>query len=150
VPVGDVVGVADEGGGRQLPRRTRRLQEPQTGFVRQTVGLAGVDVFARPDKVFPGVAAAARAGQDVVEAALVRAQQHAGVLATVAVAFANGLGAELRALLRHAGEVHGDNDGRHANLAADGVDGVVVRTDRKGDPFVPGARRKAWSVERGA
>jgi hypothetical protein len=54
--------------------------------------------------------------------------------------FANGLRAELRALFRHLGEVQSDNHGRHTNLAADGVDGVVVRTNREGDPFVPGNR----------
>jgi hypothetical protein len=35
-------------------------------------------------------------------------------------------------------------------LAAHGVDGLVLLTDRQGDPFVPGAGREAWSVEREA
>ena len=93
--------------------------------------------LARPHEVFPRVRAAARAGHDVVEAAFVRAQQRAGVLAAVAVALADGAGAELRALLRHARVVHRHDDGRHADRAAHGAHGVVPVANRQRDPFVP-------------
>ena len=73
--------------------------------MRQAVALARVHLFARPHEVFPRVRAAARAGHDVVQAAFVRVQQRAGVLAAVAVALADGTGAELRALLGHLGVV---------------------------------------------
>ena len=61
--------------------------------MRQTVGLALVHFFGRPNQVLPGILAAARAGHDVIQAALIRAQHAAGVLAAVAIALANGLGA---------------------------------------------------------
>src|ERR1700722_8681048 len=102
-PLRNVVRIANGRRGRQLLRRARRFEELQAGFLRQTVAFAGVDVFAGPYQVLPGVPAAARAGHDVVEAALVRTQRAAGVLAAIAVALADGAGAELRALLGHLG-----------------------------------------------
>jgi hypothetical protein len=87
---------------------------------------SSVHVLARPHEIFPRVLATARAGRDVVEAAFLRLEQLAGVLATVAVAIANRLRAELRALLRHLGEVHGDNNRRHTDWAARGDN--LVRT----------------------
>src|SRR6266850_7865466 len=72
----------------------------------------------------------------------------------IGIAFANGLRAELRALPWHAGEVHGDNDGRHADLAADGVDGLIAIADWQSNPLFPrdwadGPRGegRVWSVE---
>ncbi len=78
-------------------------------------------------------------GHDVVQAALVRTQQRAGVLAAVAVALADRAGAQLRALLRHPGEVHGHDDRRHADRAAHRAHCVVAVADGKRDPFVPGS-----------
>ena len=68
----------------------------------------------------------ARAGQDVVQAAFVRLEQLARVLAAVAVALANCLRAELRALLRHFGEVHRDNHRRHADRTTCGAHEVSI------------------------
>src|SRR5208282_6255263 len=99
-PLGDAVGIADERRYRQFLRCARHTQQFQAGFVRQTIALAGVYVFARPDQVFPSIPAAARTRHDVVEAAFVGMQHAAGVLAAIAVAFADRLRAELRALLR--------------------------------------------------
>ena len=131
------MGVADERRHRQFLRRARLVEQLQAGFVRQAVALAGVHLLARPHEVFPRVRAAARAGHDVVEAAFVRAQQRAGVLAAVAVALADVLRAELRALLRHLGVVHRHDDRRHADRAAHGVHGVVAVANRQRDPLVP-------------
>ena len=86
--------------------------------MREAVGLALVRFLRGPDGVFQHVRSAARAGHDVVEAAFVRVQQHAGILAAVAVALADVLRAELRAFLPHARIVYGFDDGRHANRAA--------------------------------
>src|SRR6059036_2870619 len=61
----------------------------------------------------------------MIEAAFVRLQHLACVLAAVAVALTNRLRAELRALLRHLGEVHRHNYRRHADLAAHRLHGVV-------------------------
>src|SRR6058998_830611 len=53
----------------------------------------------------------------MVEAAFIRTQQRARVLTTIAVPLANGLRAELRALLGHLGEVQRHNHCRHADRA---------------------------------
>src|ERR1035438_2867513 len=136
-PPGDAVGVAEERRHRQFLRRARDAEQLEAGLVREAVGLALVHVLRGPDEVFPRVRATARAGHDVVEAAFVRVQQAARVLAAVAVALADGAGAELRALLRHTRIVHRDNDGRHADRAARGAHGVVAGANRQRDPFVP-------------
>jgi|SRR5581483_11665237 len=65
----------------------------------KAVSLLLVHLFGRPDQVFPGVLASARAGHNVVQAALVRAQETAGVLAAVTVTLADCASAKLRALL---------------------------------------------------
>ena len=57
----------------------------------------------------------------MVQASFIRLKQLARVLATIAVAFANVLRAELRTLLRHFGEVHSDNDRGHADWSARGA-----------------------------
>src|SRR2546428_305013 len=105
--------------------------------MRQTVALAGVDVLARPDEIFPSILAAARAGQDMIEAAFLGFEEFARVLATVVVALANRAGAELRALLGHLREIHRDNHRGHADWAAHGLHRVVLRTNRQGDPLLP-------------
>ena len=117
--------------------------------MREAVGFARVHGFAGPNEVFPGVLAAAGAGHDVVEAAFVGTQDAASVLAAVVVALADGAGAELGALLRHFGEVDGDNDGRHADCAAHGVNGVVLRADGERDPLVPRYGTDGLSAEDG-
>ena len=129
--------VADELCHREFLRRARDAEQLQPSLVRQAVGLALVHVLRGPDQVLPHVLTAARAGHDVVEAALVRVQEAARVLATVAVALANGAGAELRALLRHLGEVNRHDDRRHANGATNRVDGVILLADWQTNPFVP-------------
>jgi len=110
----------------------------QACFVRQAVALALVYFFGRPNQVFPGVPAAARAGHDVVQAALLRAQEAAGVLAPVAIALADCPGAELRALLGHLGEVDRHDHGRQADCAAHGMHYLILVTDGERDPLLPG------------
>ena len=73
----------------------------------------------------------------MVEAAFVRLQQLAGILAAIAVTLANRLGAELRALLWHPGIVHHHNHRRHTDCAACGAHGVIAFTNRQRDPLVP-------------
>src|SRR6266536_998802 len=73
----------------------------------------------------------------MVEAPFVRAQNPTGVLATITVALADRLGAQLRALLGHAREVHRDDNSRDADRTAHGLDRGVLRADRKGDPLLP-------------
>src|SRR5512142_2738716 len=124
LPVLDLAGVPDERRYRQLLRRTRNREQLQAGLVRQAVCLLLVHFLSRPDQVLPDVLATARAGHDVVQAALVRAQDTAGVLAAVAVALTDGPGTELRALLGHLGVIYGHDDGRHTNLSPNGVDRV--------------------------
>src|SRR5262249_46348627 len=98
-PLGDVVRVADECRYWQFLRRARDAEQLQVGFMRQAVSLARVHFLAGSHEVFPCVRITARARQDVIQAAFVRTQHLAGVLATVAVAFADRARAELRALL---------------------------------------------------
>src|SRR5207302_8272198 len=71
----------------------------------------------------------------VVEAAFLRPQQLACVLATVGIALANRLRAELRTLLRHLGEVHRHDHRRHADRTAHGLHRVVLRSNRQRDPL---------------
>lgn len=137
-PLGDAVGVADECRDRQFLWCARDAEQLQAGFVRQAVALAGVHVLARPHEVFPRVRPTARARQDVVEAAFVQFQQLARILAAIAVALANRLGAELRTLLRHLGEVHCHNHRRHADRATRSAHGIVAFAHRQRDPLVPG------------
>jgi len=54
----------------------------------------------------------------MVQAALIRVQNAAGVLTAVVVAFADGLGAQLWALLRHLGIVYRYDNGGHTDRAA--------------------------------
>src|SRR5207247_642523 len=77
-------------------------------------------------------------GHDVVEAALIRAQHAAGVLAAVAVALPDRAGAELRALLRHLGIVDCHDDGRHADGTANGMHHLILVTNGQRDPLLPG------------
>src|ERR1035441_1181937 len=105
--------------------------------MRKTVGLALVHFLGRPDQVFPSVLATTRAGHDVVQAALVRVQEPASILAAVAIALAYGLGAQLRALLRHLGIVHRHDDGGHTDLAANGMHRLVLVAHGQGDPLLP-------------
>src|SRR5438874_13814154 len=86
LPLGDAVRVANERRYRQFLRRARDAEQLQTGLVRQTVALAGIHVLARPHEIFPSVLPAARARHDMVEAAFVRLQHFASILAAVAVA----------------------------------------------------------------
>src|ERR1017187_4392627 len=99
-PPGDAVGVAEERRHRQFLRRARDGEQLEAGLVRETVGLALVHVLRGPDEVLPSIRAAARAGHNVVEVAFSRVQQAARILAAVAVALADVLGAQFRALLR--------------------------------------------------
>ena len=66
------MGVADHGRHRQFLRRTRDAEQLEASLVREAVGLALVHVLRGPDEVFPRVRTAARARQDVVEAAFGR------------------------------------------------------------------------------
>ena len=131
------MGIAEQRGGRQLFRGARHREQFQAGLVGQAVGLALVHVLGGPDEVFPGVGSAARAGHDVVQAALGGMQQAAGVLAAVAIALANGAGGKLRPPARHAGIVHRHNHGRHPDGPARRADGVVARANGQRDPFRP-------------
>src|SRR6266404_138432 len=74
----------------------------------------------------------------MVQAALIWAQYAAGVLTAVVVALADGLGAQLRALLRHLGIVYRHDDRGHTNLAANGMHRLVLFADRQSDPLLPG------------
>lgn len=65
------------------------------------------------------------------------ARPAAGVLAAIVVAIANGPGAELRALLRYLGVVHRHDDGWHTNLAANGMDCLILVANRQSDPLLP-------------
>ena len=96
LPLGDTVGVAEVRRDRQFLWRARDGEQLEAGLVREAVGLALVHVLCGPDEVFPRVHAAARAGHDVIEAACVRGQQHAGELAAVAIALADVLRADQR------------------------------------------------------
>src|SRR5208282_3240267 len=98
-PVLYLARVPNEHRNRQLLWRTRNREQFQTCLMRQTVGLALVHLLGRPDEVLPGVLASTRAGHNVVQAALVRVQYAAGVLASIAITLADSLGAQLRALL---------------------------------------------------
>src|SRR6266705_4785159 len=113
-------------------------QELQASLMRQAVGFAPIDLFGRPNQVLPGVSATTRTGHDVVQTALLRPEHTASILAAIAVALANGPGTELRALLRHLGVVDRHDDGRHTNLAADGMHRLVLVTDGQRDPLLPG------------
>src|SRR5215469_12370368 len=99
----------------QLPGCAWDGEQLEAGLVREAVGLELVYVLRGPDKVFPRVRAAARAGYDVVQVAFVRAQHASGVLAAVAVAFANGASAELGALFGHPGKVYRHNHGGYTD-----------------------------------
>src|SRR6185295_589310 len=136
-PLGDAVSVAEVGRHRQFLWCARDGEQLETGLVREAVGLALVHVLRGPDEVFPTVRAAARSGHDVIETAFVRVQQHAGVLAAIAVALANVLRAELRPLLRHARVVDRHDDSRHADRPARGAYKRVVLADWQRDPLVP-------------
>src|SRR5215813_1539604 len=76
-PVLDRGRVANEHRHRKFLRCTWHSEQLQAGFARQTVSLALVYFLSRPDQVLPGVLAAARAGHDVVQAALIRTQHTA-------------------------------------------------------------------------
>src|ERR1035441_7128070 len=104
-------------------------QELQPSLMRQAVGFALVHFLGRPDQILPGVLATSRTEHDVVQAALLRAEHTASILAAIAVALANGTGAELRMLLGHLGIVDSHDDGRHTNLAPNGMHRLVLVTD---------------------
>jgi hypothetical protein len=144
LPFHDVVGIADGFAGREFLGRAGRAQEFEAGFVREAVAFAGIHVFAGPDEVFPGVTAAAGTREDVVQAAFIRAQLSAGVLAAVAVALADGAGAEFWAFLGHLGVVQCHDDSWHANGTTHGLHGGVVRANGQGEPFFPGHRAKCF------
>ena len=84
VPVLNLTSVANERRNRQLFRGTRNRPQLQAGLVWQAVGLALVHFLGRPDQVLPGVLATARAGHDVVEATLIRAQSFGRFFGTLA------------------------------------------------------------------
>src|SRR5258705_7811785 len=84
-PLRDVVRIANERRDWEFLRRAGRLEQLEAGLVRQTVGLALVHFFGRPDQVLPCVFAAARTRHDMVQAALLRPQHAASVLAAVGV-----------------------------------------------------------------
>src|SRR3954468_6197378 len=73
----------------------------------------------------------------MVNVALIRLEQCASVLATIAVTVANGLRAELRALLWHSREIRQHDYRRHTNGTAHGVDRSVLLANRQTDPFIP-------------
>ena len=105
--------------------------------MRQTVGLALVHFLGRPDEIFPGVRAAARPGDNMVQAAFGRVQQAARVLAAVAVALADIAGVELRSLFGHLRKIYGHNHRGHPDRTLNGLDGVIARADRQRDPLIP-------------
>src|SRR6185436_5340852 len=111
--------------------------ELQARFLREAIALLRVDRLARPDAVLPGVAAAARTGHDVVDAAFVGLQHRAGVLAAIAIALANSLRAELRTTLRHARKVRQHDNGRQANRPAHGVHRLIFVANGQTNPFSP-------------
>ena len=137
LPLRDAVGVTDHGRHRHFLRCAGNVEQLQAGLMREAVGLALVHVPGGPDEVFPSVSTTTRAGHDVVEVALGRVQQAAGVLAAVTVALTDVLGAELRALLGHLGEVHGHDDRRHTDGAARSPDSIIALTHRQRDPLRP-------------
>src|SRR3954470_11725620 len=73
----------------------------------------------------------------MVNVALIRLEQRASVLATIAVTVANVLRAELRALLWHSREIRQHDYRRHTNGTAHGVDRSVLLANRQTDPFIP-------------
>ncbi len=113
------------------------LSSLRPALVREAVGLALVHILRGPDQILPRVRTAARAGHDVIQAALGRVQQAARVLAAIAVALADVLRAELRAFLRHFGKVHRHDHCRHTDRAMHGAHGMVADANRKRDPLVP-------------
>ena len=65
----------------------------------------------------------------MVQAAFGGMQQPAGVLAAVAVAFADVAGVQLGTPAGHLREVDGDNHGGHADRTPGGADGLVTCAD---------------------
>src|SRR4051812_30331951 len=78
----------------------------------------GIDRLAGPNAVFPGIAPAARTRHHVINAACLRLEQRACVLAAISIAVADGPGAELGTLLWDARKVGQHDDRRHADRAA--------------------------------
>src|ERR1017187_414645 len=74
----------------------------------------------------------------MVKATIRRVQDPASILAAVAIALADGLGAQLRALLRHLGIVHRYDNGGHTDRAANGMHRLVLIADWQLDPLLPG------------
>src|SRR5438105_864590 len=71
---------------RERFRRRGFTHEAQAGFVRESVGLEGVDLLFRPNEVLERIAAAAVARDNVVQVAATLADEFAGVLADALVA----------------------------------------------------------------
>jgi len=81
VPPVWVADVAHRRGDGERFRRFRLPHETQAGFVRESVGLEGIDFLLRPNEVLERIAAAAIARDDVVQVAAILADEFAGVLA---------------------------------------------------------------------
>src|SRR5688572_21017344 len=126
LPVADAVRVSDESARRHFRNGPRRFEQLQTGFVRQAAAFLRVNLLAGPHAVFPRIASATGTRHNVVDTALFRAQQRAGILAAVAVAFAKGARAELGAFLWKAREVRQHDHRRDANLSAHGMHDLVL------------------------
>src|ERR1039458_9062806 len=93
-PFRDVMYVPEGGRNRNLVRAPRSCQELEACFLWHPVGLLGVDLFAGPHRVLPGVLAAPGTRHNVVEGSLVCTQDPSGVLAAVAVTLANAFGTQ--------------------------------------------------------
>src|SRR5687767_4408878 len=59
----------------------RLAHQAQTGFVRESVGLEGIDFLLRPNEVLERITATAIARDDVVQVATILADELAGILA---------------------------------------------------------------------
>ena len=149
LPFRDAVGVADEGRHRQFLRARGALSSFRPASCGRRLPLRVFTCLLDHTR-FSHVSAPPRErGTTWSRLPSSGCSNAAGVLAAVAVALADVPGAELRALLRHLGEVHRHDDRRHADRAAHGTHGVVAVADGQRDPFVPGDWAELRSAEFG-
>src|SRR4051812_9727903 len=103
-------------GDRERFRSRGLAHEAQAGFVRESVGLEGVDFLFRPNEVLERIAPAAVARDDVVQVAATLADEFAGVLADAPVALEDRGPRDTRDAQRHAVELRRDDDRRYADV----------------------------------
>src|SRR5688572_12519849 len=137
VPVADAVRVSNEGRRGHLGNGPRNLQQLQASFLRQAIAFLRIHLLAGPYTILPRVASTAGTRHNVIDAAFVGTKQLAGVLAAVAIPFANRAGAELRALLRNLRKIRQHNHRRQTNLSAHGMHNAILWPDRQTYPFLP-------------